>query len=371
MSAPRPHPGPLALALALALCAGTARALEGRYRVEGRGPEGAARGHALVERSPVGQGWLVTLKTADAQGRERRLHADGAAAPDGSLRFGGRAEGDLGVEPPLRARAAPGAAGLRVDYRDDAGRSVREEVWTPDERVVVPVAIVALTGGARFAGVSRDEAVAAQEAIIRALDRAFAATDLRFAAVFPVPAPLDGARFDRDGDGTLGREETALVRDELERRGLKRPGRVVLVLTASPIVGVGCRGWTLGDAPATPHSLGDVNDNISLVGLRWVDPRAHTIPHEVAHQLGLDDIGPENRRQLARPDRDDQLMESGGTGFFLDPEHARLLRRTARYPDHGLEGRRGALRPVALPEGEAPAPAGPGLPGGPAAPRGE
>ena len=33
-------------------------------------------------------------------------------------------------------------------------------------------------------------------------------------------------------------------------------------------------------------------------------------------------------------------MASGGHGTFLDPAMARLVRRNAVLPDHGLEGRR-------------------------------
>ena len=47
----------------------------------------------------------------------------------------------------------------------------------------------------------------------------------------------------------------------------------------------GCRGWTLGDAPATPHSLGDVNDNFSLVGARWLASH-HTAARWCSRQEG-------------------------------------------------------------------------------------
>lgn len=326
----------------LLLLAPSALAQGARYRLDGVGPEGPCRGTALIAREPGGA-LVVALKTSDREGVERRARAEVARPPaDGPLTFVVRATRGLLDEPPLVAIARRVDAGaLEVLYRDVRGEVVRRERWLRDEDVTVPLQVVALTGEAfRFPGVPADQAAAAQARILEQLATVYGPWRVQFA---PVSAPtlLPGADYDADGDGRLGREEIAALRADLERRELKRAGRVVLVLTTAPLVGRGCRGWTLGDAPATPHSLGDVNDNFSLMRLDFVD-NGHTAPHEVGHQLGLDDLTPHNRDLLERRDRGDHLMESGGRGAFLDPTLGRLLRKNVRWPDHGLDGRRSA-----------------------------
>lgn len=335
----------------LALCAllawpTLASAQAGRYRIEGEGPEGRCLGAAFVDADPLTGGLRVVLKTTARDGAERRARA-AVEVEGGALAFAARATTGWRQEPALSGdarRAGPGA--LRVTWRDIAGRVVRRETWTRDDEVVIPIAVVALRGGGALPDVSAEAAGRAQVTVLAALDEVYAPLGIRFRPATPAPTLVEAA--DVDGDGRLARAELERVRDDLEVRGVKRPGRIVLVITAAAIVGEGCRGWTLGHAPATPGSLGDVNDNISVVGLAYLDPaRFHTVAHEVGHQLGLDDVSAENRLRLARPDRADQLMESGGSGRFLDPAMARLVREAALLPDHGLDGRRRV--PAALP----------------------
>ncbi len=330
----------LTLALLL-LVAPPALASGARYRIDGNGPEGAYLGSALIAREPGGR-LVVAFKTVDREGGERRgrVEVDRPPADGRTLTFAVRAMRGFVEEPPLAvtARRVDGGT-LDVVYHSVRGDVVRRETWRRDEHVTVPIQVVALTGEAfRFPGVSADEATSAQARILEQLAAVYGPWRVDFAPAAP-PALLPGDDYDVDGDGRLGREEIVALRADLERRELKRPGRVVLVLTAAPLVGRGCRGWTLGDAPATPHSLGDVNDNFSLMRLDYVD-NGHTAAHEVGHQLGLDDLTPHNRGLLERRDRGDQLMESGGLGAFLDPAQGRLLRRVVRWPDHGLDGRR-------------------------------
>lgn len=311
-----------------------------RYRLEGVGPEGRCRGTALITRDVAGR-LVVALKTVGEDGAERRARAEVEPPPAGGpLTFVARATRGVIEEAPLVGIARRvDAGGLEVVYQDVRGQVVRRERWQRDEDVTVPIVVVALTGAPfRFPGVSPDQAAAAQEEVVAQLERTYGPWRVTFSPVSE-PALLAGEDFDRDGDGRLAREEIAALRADLERRELKRPGRVVLVLTAAPLVGRGCRGWTLGDAPATPHSLGDVNDNFSLTGLQHV-ANGHTVAHEVGHQLGLDDLTPHNRGLLERRDRGDHLMESGGLGAFLDPALGRVLRKNVRWPDHGLDGRR-------------------------------
>ncbi|MCW8139357.1 MAG: hypothetical protein KIT58_10690 [Planctomycetota bacterium] len=309
-----------------------------RFRIDGVGSDGPCTGTALLAQEPGGA-LVVTLKTVGSDGVERRARAEVSRA-GGLLSFTVRLARGVVLEPPLSARSRRLEGGaLEVVYRDERGGVVRHEVWSRDEEVTIPVLVVALTGEPfRFPDVTAEEAAQAQASALAQLDAVYAPGRLRVEAV-SAPVLLAGAPFDKDGDGRLSRDEGAALRAALEARELKRPGRVVLVVTSAPIVGRGCRGWTLGDARATPHSLGDVNDNFSLVGLKFI-ANGRTVPHEVGHQLGLDDLTPHNRDLLERRERGDHLMESGGVGAFLDPAITRVLRRTARRPDHGLEGRR-------------------------------
>lgn len=338
-----PHPVRLALGVLLGLLvlAPAARAQGARYRIEGTGPEGACEGSAFVAPEPGGP-LTVTLKTRDAEGEERRARAE-LVRTGGLIAFDTRASRGVIVEPALSARARRLASGaLEVVYRDSRGEVVRRETWRREEEVTIPLQVVALSGEGRFPGVSAEQAAAAQAAILEQLTTVFAPCRVRFEAVSAAPVIVAGTDFDQDGDGRLVREEAASVRAALEQREVKRPGRVVVVVTAASFVGRGCRGWTLGDAPATPHSLGDVNDNFSLVGSRFLDGH-HTAAHEVGHQLGLDDLTPQNRDLLENRERGDQLMESGGHGVFVDPAFVRLVRSNVRWPDHGLDGRRQGL----------------------------
>jgi hypothetical protein len=292
----------------------------------------------------------------DSQGRERR--SSGPALANGSgLRFTCKATRERHRETTLRAslRAVDdGSGGLVATYVDASRRVVRREVWLATSTVEVPVQVVRLEGGSAFPHVSAAQAEEAQTWILAQLNGVFADLDVRFRSITAAPVSADGSRYDRDGDRRLSSQEIRLLRDGLEARGIKRRGRVVLVVTSAAFAHGDCRGWTLGDMPASPETLHDPNDNVSVVGLRYLDPsRFHTVAHEVGHQLGLDDINARNARLLREPRRRDHLMVSGGTGLHLDPVVEGILHRaTRRFPDHGLEGRQGQPSvggPVPLP----------------------
>ena len=345
-------PGRVA-AIALWLsAAGAAAGFEGRYRVEGQELDGTAcKGTALIDERE-GLSFRILLKTVDPQGEERRAEARGTLGAGGVLRWTQKAvRQEILPDPELQAvaRLDPAAVTptLRVVYRDEQGKPVRREVWTRDERLAVPVAIVGVLGSAAFTrGIPADRAPAVERRILELLDAAYAEMGVSFVRARSEEGPwtVEGAQLDQDHDGRLSREEVAGLRDELEKAGVKRPGRVVMVVTGGTLVGRGCRGLTLGDAPRTPSSLRDFNDNFSLVGAAYLDAtRFHTVPHEVGHQLGLDDVARSNRTQLKHPERDDHLMLSGGAGTFLDPVARELLLKALRQPDHGLLGRRTAL----------------------------
>lgn len=337
-----------------------------RYQVQGVGPEGSYEGTAVLSRG------RVVVKTYDGSGRERITEADARRRGSG-LRFTSRSTLECLVQRPLRAtlRAIEGErSSLVATYRDAEGQVVRRECWLRSDRIRIPLQVVALSGDERFPAVSAEQALEAQTWILGQLSAVFGPLDVEFAPITAAPERRSGAAYDLDRDGQLSLEESRGLRDALEREGLKRSGRVLLVLTrsgfADRIDSDRCRGWTLGDASATPHSLDDLNDNFSIVGLRYLDPnRFHTVAHEVAHQLGLDDVTPQNRHLLAESVRKDHLMISGGTGLYLDARVSLLLRRTSgRFPDHGLEGRmesgwasraRAHVAPASLEQGLPPA----------------
>lgn len=326
----------------IALLASPAAAFEGRYHVRGTGPDGAYDGDACVE--PAGSAWRVVVQTFDGDGGERRAECEAPRSRDG-LHFTYRAYRGLVPEAPLAAtlHAIGGDPdSLVVTYRDVRGRVVRREAWVKSERIRIPLLVVSLAGDERFPGVTSAQATEAQAWIAGQLDGVFAPIDVSFRPLAPRPVEVAGAPFDLDGDGRLAAGEVAALRDALEARGLKRPGRAVVVITRADLVHEGCRGWTLGDAEPTPDTLEDLNDDFSILGLEFIDPsRFHTVAHEVCHQFGLDDLRDANRWRLAAPESHEQLMDSGGTGLELDPRLAVLLRRACeRFPDHGLEGRR-------------------------------
>lgn len=321
-----------------------AEAFEGRYRIQGVGPEGSYRGSARIQYRS--RRWQVQLRTIDAKGNERRADARGGLSTARAMRFTCRAQQVGHVrEAALRVRLRSlqsDPTSLIATYRNRRRKVVRRECWLRDDLVRIPVQIVSLAGSAKFPDVSPSKAREAQARILAQLNTVYSKLQVQFQPITTAPARIKGAAFDADGNGRLSKKESRALRDALARSGLKRPGRVVIVITAAGFVSRGCRGWTLGDAPASPDTLWDPNDNFSLVGIRYLHPgRYHTVAHEVGHQLGLDDVRPQNRHRLRQPRRRDHLMISGGTGLHLDPVLTKMLHRTcARFPDHGLEGRR-------------------------------
>ena len=245
-----------------------------------------------------------------------------------------------------------GQGGLVVRVRSRAG--ARSERWKPTT-VRVPVALAVLQGEGAFR-VEPEQVKDAMQVVGEQLAAVYGPLGLSF-ELLP-PTPVAAKRVDRDGDGRLAKDEVRRLRDHLERIGLKRPGRVVLTLTQAPIVGSGCRGWTLGDGVATPHTLTDLNDNFSIVAMRFLRGH-HTVAHEVGHQFGLDDLGRENRPQLSLPHRVDHLMDSGGEGFFVDPTAAVHMHTVTTHTDLGLAGRRSAHAVSASQPTTADAPSGP------------
>lgn len=327
-----------------------AQAFEGRWRIEGQEADGTAtKGVALVDERD-GVSFRLLTKTCDKDGTtERRVETRATLGAGGVLRWSQKAvRNEFLPDPPLTAVARLDAEAnppvLRVIYRDEQGKPVRRELWTRDESVAVPVALVGLVESEAFArGIPADALGPAGEQVLAQLSRVYAPLGVKFVRAGE-PLGVAGEKVDADHDGKLSRDEVATLRDELEKAGTKRPGRVVIVLTGGTVVGRGCRGITLGDAPRNPTSLRDFNDNFSLIGLRYVDAtRYHTVAHEVGHQLGLDDLARSNRMELRHPERDDHLMLSGGTGTFIDPAARELLLKGLRQPDHGLAGRRTAL----------------------------
>lgn len=344
------HGWRLACALLL-LGSAPAWAFEGRYRVEGQAIDGTTyKGLALVDERE-GATFRVMFKTVDAKGVERRAETRASLGEGGVLRWSQRAvREEFLQDPPLdaMARLEPGTAvpTVRVLYRDEEGKPSRREVWVRDDAITIPVAVVGVLGSESFArGVTAEQAQAAERHVLEQLTRVYAPLGITFVAAREEGSwTIEGEKLDLDHDGKLDREEAAGLRAQLERSGVKRPGRVVLVVTGGGVVGRGCRGLTLGDAPRTPTSLRDFNDNFSLVGLRYLDAsRYHTVPHEVGHQLGLDDVVRTNRSQLRAPEREDHLMMGGGIGTHIDPVAAELLLKSARQPEYGLQGRRTAL----------------------------
>ena len=364
MNAPRPLL--LSLLVAFAASALPALAQEGRYEVQGVGPEGSYQGNAWIQRAGK-RDFRVALRAFDTRARERRFEEE--AKLEGSrlaLDTRDRVDGTPTERSEQVALTRKSARDLVVTYRDAQGEVTRREVWTRQRGIQVPVVVVALTGGKRFPGVSAAQAREAQKRVLAQLELTYQSLDASFRALRQ-PVPLRGERFDTDNNGWLSRRECVRLRDTLEQLKIKQPGRVVLVLTAASFVRPGCRGWTSGDAPQTPTTLTDLNDNVSLIGVSYLDPtRFHTTAHEVGHQLGLDDLRAQNRGKLEQPARRDHLMESGGKGIHLDPAIDRLLRRNLyRSIDFGLEGRQ-APAAVGIPLRHQ---GGEGLPTPPALPR--
>ncbi|MCA8921636.1 MAG: hypothetical protein KDD82_07475 [Planctomycetes bacterium] len=315
-------------ALSAALGAPPAAGPAGRYRL----PSGSS---ALVY--PGSQG--PTLHLLSPKGEQRVAWTRSGAAWQATL---------LGGE---QLEFRPDGASLLVRVRPASGPA-RSERWKASP-VRVPVSLAVLQGQGAFPRVSPEQVRESVREVAAQLQAVYGPIGLSF--VLAPPTPIAAARVDLDGDGRLTKEEVRGLRDHLERIGLKQPGRVVLALTPAPIVGSGCRGWTLGDSVATPHTLTDLNDNFSIVNMRFVKGH-HTVPHEIGHQFGLDDLGRENRRRLDLPQRTDHLMDSGGEGVFLDPQTLLHMHQVTTHPDLGLAGRRTAIvAPPAPREAAAPA----------------
>ena len=333
-----------ALLLLLTILPALAAAQEGHYRVDGLGPEGVYRGSAQIEGSR--RGLAVSMRAFDSRVRELRYSGKTTGLTKGELRvvMSGKREDKL--LPPLRVviKPVPGDdKALSAIYLDNDKKVIRRESWIRTRIVEIPLVVITLESDSKtsFQGVPADEAEVSQRRIEAQLNTTFKPVGVRFRALRDKPWAVPGDVFDRNKDGRLGKDEVALLQGALERRGFKQPGRVVVVLTDAPFAHPGCRGWTPGDAPATPHSLTDPNDNLSIVGRAYLSPaRFHTVAHEVGHQLGLDDLYTTNRGKLEDAKRHDHLMESGGRGFHLDAAILKILRRhTAGFPNAGLEGR--------------------------------
>lgn len=320
---------------------GLALAQEGRYRIDGVGPAGTYRGSAEIAAGE--QRFSLKTRTFDSRAREVRYEGDALPSAD-ALRalLRGKREGQALPQLRILIKRVPGEAdALTATYYDAQRQVVRRESWTRTQEIEVPLSVVVIEGAGKLPGVPAGEAKEAQRRIEAQLNATFKPLGVHFQALRDEPWTAPGAALDRDQDGRLDKDECAALQGELERRGIKQPGRVVVVLTDAPFVHPGCRGWTPGDAPATDHTLVDPNDNLSIVGRAYLSPaRFHTVAHEVGHQLGLDDLRPTNRHLLRESARPDHLMESGGRGFYLDPAILEILRRhVVGFPNHGLEGR--------------------------------
>lgn len=338
-----------ALLFLLTILPALAVAQEGHYRVDGLGPEGVYRGSAQIESGRIEgsrRGLIVSMRAFDSRVRELRYSGQTPGLSKGALRLvmSGKREGKLLAPLRVLIKRVPGDdKALTAVYLDNDKKVIRRESWIRTRVIEIPLVVITLDSDkdSNFQGVPADQAEVSQRRIEAQLNTTFKPVGVRFRALRDKPWSVPGHKFDRNKDGRLGKDEVALLQAALERRGFKQPGRAVVVLTDAPFAHPGCRGWTPGDAPATPHSLTDPNDNLSIIGRAYLSPaRFHTVAHEVGHQLGLDDLYKTNRGKLDDPRRHDHLMESGGRGFHLDPAVLKILRRhTAGFPNCGLEGR--------------------------------